>query len=125
MGSFCGTYGYGLIHPNTINASVMQLSYASTHSDAPIHWHTQLEPHAQKAPKQIRAPFDMMSVAPNFDLQLEACAAEEIAKTIVTFDLGPAIAQDRGPIRTPGSTADKKGSPEDNAEGGRYYALNT
>ena len=37
MGSFCGTHGYGIIHPNTINASVMQLSMASTHSDAPVH----------------------------------------------------------------------------------------
>ena len=113
MGSFCGTYGYGLIHPNIINASVIQLSYASTHSDAPTHWRTQLEPEPERAPDQIRAPFDMMSVAPNFDLLLEACTAEETAKTIVTFDLGPPITQDRGLIRTPGSTADKKGSPED------------
>ena len=113
MGSFCGTYGYGLIHPNLINASVMQLSYASTHSNAPAHWSTQCEPDPERAPDHVRAPFDMMSVAPNFDLQLEACTAEETAETIVTFDLGPPITQDRGPIRTPGSTSDKKGSPED------------
>ena len=113
MGSFCGTHGYGLIHPNTINASVMQLSFASSHSDAPTHWSTQMDPHPQEVPDQIRAPFDMMSVAPNFDLQLEACSAEQTAKTIVMFDLGPVIKYDRSPIRTPGSTIDKKGSPED------------
>ena len=113
MGSFCGTHGCGLIHPNLINASVMQLSYASTHSNAPVHWRTQCEPDPERAPDHVRAPFDMMSIAPNFDLQLEACTAEETAKTIVTFDLGPPIALDRDPIRTPGSTSNKKGSPED------------
>ena len=55
----------------------------------------------------------MMSAAPSFDLQLEACSAEQTAKTIVTFDLGPAITHDRSPIRTPGSTTDKKGSSQD------------
>ena len=113
MGSFCGTHGSGIIHPNTINASVVELSFASTHSDAPVHWPTQLEPAPREAPDHIRATFDMMSVAPNFDLQLEACSAEQTAKTIVTFDLGPAITDDRSPIRTSGSTTDKKGSPED------------
>ena len=113
MGSFCGTYGYGVVHPNLINASVLQLSYASTHADSPVHWRTQCEPDPEKAPDHVRASFDMMSIAPNFDLLLEARTAEETAKTIVTFDLGPSITQDRGPIRTPGSTLDKKGSPED------------
>ena len=72
MGSFCGTYGYGLIHPNIINASVVQLSFASTHSNPITNWPTSMDPQPTKAPEQIRAAFDMMSVAPNFDLQLEA-----------------------------------------------------
>ena len=113
MGSFCGTHGYGIIHPNLINASVMQLSYASTHADAPARKRAQCEPDPERAPENVRAPFDMMSIAPNFDLQLEACTAEETAKTIVAFDLGKATTKDRSPIRTPGSTSDKKGSPED------------
>ena len=113
MGSFCGTHGYGIIHPNLINASVMQLSYASTHADAPALRRAQCEPDPEKAPEHVRAPFDMMSIAPNFELQLEACTAEETAKTIVAFDLGKSITMDRSPVRTPGSTPDKKGSPED------------
>ena len=95
MGSFCGTHGYGIIHPNLINASVMQLSYASTHADAPALRRAQCEPDPEKAPEHVRAPFDMMSIAPNFDLQLEACTAEETAKTIVAFDLGKSITMDR------------------------------
>ena len=55
----------------------------------------------------------MLSIAPNFDLLLEACIAEETAKTIVSFDIGMAITLDRSPIKTPGATANKKGSPDD------------
>ena len=113
MDSFCGTYGYGFIHPNLINASVVQLSYASTHADAPAPGRPPCEPDPEKAPEHVRASFDMMSIAPNFDLQLEACTAEETAKTIVKFDLGMSITMDRSPIRTPGSTPEKKGSPEE------------
>ena len=111
MGSFCGTYGYGVIHPNLINASVIQMSYASTHADPP--GRPPCEPDPEKAPEQTRASFDMMSVAPNFDLQLEACTAEETAKAIVRFDIGMEITLDRSPIKTPGSTANRKGSPEE------------
>ena len=45
--------------------------------------------HAQEAASENeRAHFDMMSIAPNFDLLIEACTAEEIAKTIVRSDIG-------------------------------------
>ena len=102
MGSFCGTYGHGIIHPNVINASVMQMSSLEQTT----------EPDPEKAQERTRASFDMMSIAPNFDLLLEACIAEETAKTIVSFDIGMAITLDRSPIKTPGATANKKGSPE-------------
>ena len=68
---------------------LIQLSFASSHSDAVTHWATPWGWHPQEKPDQIRAPFDMMSVAPNFDLQLESCAADHTAKTIVKFGLGP------------------------------------
>ena len=75
MGSFCGTYGYGVTHPNLINASVIQMPYASTHADLPSYGPLPSEPDPEKAPEQPKASFDMMSVAPNFDLQLEACTS--------------------------------------------------
>ena len=90
MGSFCGTYGYGIIHPNVINASVMQMSYASSHAE-PSSSEQTTEPDPEKTQEKTRASFDMMSVAPNFDLLLEACIAEEAAKTIVRFDIGMAL----------------------------------
>ena len=34
MGSFCGSYGYGIIHPNLINTCVMQMSYATDHPNS-------------------------------------------------------------------------------------------
>ena len=111
MGSFCGTYGYGIIHPNVINASVVQMSYASSHAE-PSSSDRATEPDPEEAPERARASFDMMSIAPKFDLLLEACIAEETAKTIVRFDIGMAITLDRSPIKTPGATANKKGSPE-------------
>ena len=111
MGSFCGTYGYGIIHPNVINASVMQMSYASSHAE-PSSSEQTTEPDPETAQERTRASFDMMSIAPNFDLLLEACIAEETAKTIVRFDIGMAITLDRSPIKTPGATANQKGSPE-------------
>ena len=116
MGSFCGTHAYGVSHPNLINASVMQLSYVSTLADDPAHGRSSkaapCEPDPEKAPEQ-KTTVDMLSIAPNFDLQLEACIAEETAKTIVTFDLKPPITMNRSPIRAPGSTVERKGSPED------------
>ena len=118
MGSFCGTYGYGIIHPNLISASVMQMSFASSHPGIssygqPPPERGAQEPDPEKAPEKVRASFDMMSVAPNFDLLLEACTAEEMAKTIVRFDIGMLVTKDRSPIKAPGSTANTKGSPDD------------
>ena len=109
MGSFCRTHGYGIIHPNVINASVMQMSYVSSHAELSSSGRT-TEP--EEAPEKARASFDMMSIAPNFDLLVEACIAEETAKTIVRFDIGMAITLDRSPIKTPGATVNQKGSPE-------------
>ena len=114
-GSFCGTYGYGIIHPSLINASVIQMSYASSHPDISTYSPPERgaqEPDPERAPETARATFDMMSVAPNFDLLLEACTPEEMAKTIVRFDMGMLITLDRSLIKTPGSTGNKKGSPE-------------
>ena len=115
MGSFCGSYGYGIIHPNLINACVMQVSYASSHADpmspAPS-GRASGEPDPEKAPEKLRASFDMMSIAPNFDLLLEACTAEEMAKVMVSSDIGMTVTLDRSPIKTPGSTGNKKGSPD-------------
>ena len=105
-GSFCGSYGYGLIHPSLINASVLQVSYASTHSDTAPQWK------CHKGPNCPGAKFDAMSIAPNFDLQLQACVAEDKAQIIVSQDMGMKVTADRSPIRTPGSTADSKGSSE-------------
>ena len=110
MGSFCGAHGYGLIHPNTINAAVIQLSFASSHSDAKAHWATPWDPTPQEKPDQPRAPFNMMSVAPNFDLQLEACTGDHAARAIVRY--GPLITDDRSLVKTPGSRVDEKGSIE-------------
>ena len=117
MGSFCGTHGYGIIHPNLINASVLQMSYASSHSDAPAYTRSRPETGAQETnpvgvPEKAKVSFDMMSVAPTFDILLEACTAEEMAKTIVRFDMGMLVTKDRSPIKTPGSTSNAKGSPE-------------
>ena len=70
MGSFCGTYGYGLIHRSTVNAVVIQLSFAPSHSDAPTHWATPWGPSTDQS-KARKAEFDMMSMAPNFDLLLD------------------------------------------------------
>ena len=61
----------------------------------------------ERAPENVRASFDMMSIAPNFDLLSEACTAEEMAKT-----MGMLVKLDRSLIKTPGSTGNKKGSPD-------------
>ena len=109
MGSSCGAYGYGLMHPSTINAAVAQLSFASSHSDAETHWATPWDPHPQSKPEQERAPFDMMSLANNFDLLLESYTA----KAIVSWALGPIMSFDRSPVRAPGSGERTKGTAEE------------
>ena len=110
MGSFCGSYGYGIIHPNLINTCVMQMSYASSHSGLTSSAPCVCAP-GEPDPEQRRASFDMISMAPNFDILLEAWTAEEMAKVIVNSDIGVTITLDRSPIKTPGSTG-KKGSPD-------------
>ena len=115
MGSFCGSYGYGIIHPNLINTCVMQMSYASSHPDISTYSSTECvsgEPDRERAPEEERALFDMMSIAPNFDLLLESCIAEDMAKTIVRSDIGVRVTLDRSPIKTPGSTGNRKGTPD-------------
>ena len=115
MGSFCGSYGYGLIHPNLINTCVMQMSYASSHPGITTYPPSECASgeHAQQAAAENeRALFDMMSIAPNFDLLIEASTAEEIAKTIVRSDIGVRVTMDRSLIKTPGSTDNKKGTPD-------------
>ena len=108
-------YGYGLIHPNLINTCVIQMSYASSHPGITTYPLSRCESgeHAQQAASENeRALFDMMSIAPNFDLLLEASTAEDVAKTIVMSDIGVRATLDRSPIKTPGSTGNKKGTPE-------------
>ena len=102
MGSFCGAHGYGFIHPNTINAAVIQRSFASTSSEQPPHWPTQAYPEPTEVPQQQRAVFDMMSIAPNFDLLLEIEVAEEVAKAIVAYGHGAVITYECNPVRPPG-----------------------
>ena len=69
--------------------------------------------HAQQAASENeRAHFDMMSIAPNFDLLIEASTAEEVAKTIVRSDIGVRVTLDRSLIKTPGSTGNRKGTPD-------------
>ena len=115
MGSFCGSYGYGMIHPNLINTCVMQMSYASSHPDITTHPPSECASgeHAQQAASENkRALFDMMSIAPNFDLLIKARTAEEVAKTIVRSDIGVRVTLDRSLIKTPGSTGNRKGTPD-------------
>ena len=115
MGSFCGSYGYGLIHPNLINSCVLQMSYASSHPDIGRYPSTACPTgkHAPPTPSgEERASFDMMSIAPNFDLLLESCVAEDMAKTIVRSDIGVRVTLDRSPIKTPGSTGKNKGNTD-------------
>ena len=66
MGSSKGVIGYGMIHPNTINAAVLH--------------HYGVE--------QNTAPFDAMSLLPNFDLLLTNGQAELVARQIVGWTLG-------------------------------------
>ena len=103
------------------NAAVIQLSFASSHSDARTHWATPWDPHPKERPNQKRAPFDMMSVAPKFDLQLESGIADHTAKTIVSWGLGPVITDDRSSARAPGSGTETKGTSDDILEGYRCH----
>ena len=126
MGSFCGSYGYGVIHPNLINTCVMQTSYASSHPGTTTYPPSECASgeHAQQAAlENVRAKFDMMSIAPNFDLLIEASTAEEIAQTIVKSDTLEHVLRWIGVlIKTPGSTGNKKGTPDAYTEGGRCHA---
>ena len=63
MGSAKGVVGYGMIHPNLINAAVLQ-SYGLS---------------------SVQGQFDAMSLAPNFDLSLTQQEAAEIAARIAEW----------------------------------------
>ena len=65
MGSSRGVPGYGLIHPNTINAAVLQ----------------------RYGVVQPECSFDAMSLAPNFDLLLNKRQAERVTQQIVGWEL--------------------------------------
>ena len=64
MGSFCGADGYGLIHPNTISAAVLQCCIASS----------------QETPNHFK--FDAMALVPNMDLLMSCKDAERVAQTM-------------------------------------------
>ena len=63
MGSAKGVVGYGMIHPNLINAAVLQTYGLSS----------------------LQGHFDAMSLAPNFDLSLTQQEAAEIAARIADW----------------------------------------
>ena len=67
MGCAKGVVGYGMIHPNLINAAVLQ-----------YHGLTSLNQH-----------FDAMALAPNFDLLLTQGSADEVAKLITSWKTDP------------------------------------
>ena len=67
MGCVKGVVGYGMIHPNLINAAVLL-----------YHGLTSLNQH-----------FDAMALAPNFDLLLTQGSADEIAKLITSWKTDP------------------------------------
>ena len=93
----------------------MQMSYASSHPDITTYPPSECASgeHAQQAASENeRAFFDMLSIAPNFDLLIEASTAEEIAKTIVRSDIGVRVTMDRSLIKNPGATDNKKGTPD-------------
>ena len=64
MGCARGVVGYGMIHPNLINAAVLQYNGLTSHNKH----------------------FDAMSLAPNFDLLLTQGDATCIAKLIAAWD---------------------------------------
>ena len=65
MGSLRRVPGYGIIHPNTINAAILQ-RYGVVQPDC---------------------MFDAMSLAPNFDLLLNNQQAERVTQQIVGWEL--------------------------------------
>ena len=67
MGSAKGIIGYGVIHPNLINAAVLQTYGLSAQ----------------------QGQFDAMSLAPNFDLALTQQEAAEIAARIAEWSVDP------------------------------------
>ena len=88
MGSFCGTDGYGLIHPNMISASVLQCCIASS----------------QEADESNMFKFDAMSLAPNMDLLMTCKDAEKVAQTIAHWNCGKPRTPKLELIHPPGGT---------------------
>ena len=95
MGSFCGADGYGLIHPNTISAAVLQCCIASS----------------QESPNHFK--FDAMALAPNMDLLMSCKDAERVAQTIAQWNCGKTRTDKMELIRPPGGNMPKDvGTPD-------------
>ena len=95
MGSFCGADGYGLIHPNTISAAVLQCCIASS----------------QESPNHFK--FDAMALAPNMDLLMSCKDAERVAQTIAQWNCGKTRTDKLELIKPPGSNMPKDvGTPD-------------
>ena len=92
MGSFCGTDGYGLIHPNMISASVLQCCIASS----------------QEADQSNMFRFDAMALAPNMDLLMSCKDAEKVAQTIAQWNCGSPRTPKMELIHPPGGTMPPK-----------------
>ena len=75
IGCAKGVVGYGMIHPNLINAAVLQC-------------------HGMTA---TSGRFDAMSLAPNFDLLLTQGLATEVARLIALWDDKTFEMGDQGP----------------------------
>ena len=88
MGSFCGADGYGVIHPSTINAMVLQCCIASSS-------------HSESAYK-----FDAMALVPTMDLMMSCKTAEAVAQTIVQWNQGEKKTESLDMIRPPGAEGD-------------------
>ena len=85
MGSFCGADGCGLIHPNTINAAVLQCCIASSKESS------------------YQYKFDAMALAPNLDLLMSCKDAERVAQTIVQWNGGATRTDKLELIKPPGA----------------------
>ena len=85
MGSFCGADGYGLIHPFTINAAVIQCCIASS---------TESRSHYK---------FGAMALTPNLDLMMSCKDAERVAQTIVHWNGGAPRTDKLERIKPPGA----------------------
>ena len=84
MGSFCGADGYGLIHPKTIGAAVLQCCIASS----------------QESPNHFK--FDAMALVPNMDLLMSCKDAERVAQTIAQWNSGASRTDKMELIQPPG-----------------------